>query len=55
MAYIGKNNFREEELNPRLEYTMIILDNLQRTCTVWVIGDRKVLRTRCSDEPAELI
>ena len=37
LLVIGTKNVREDELNPRLEYTMVRLDNLQNTCTRGVI------------------
>ena len=40
-SYIGTKNIREDELNPRLRYTILLIDNWQKTCTRWVIGDKK--------------
>ena len=40
LSYIGTKNVREDELNPGLLYSMVILDNLQNTCTRGVIGYR---------------
>ena len=42
LADIGTKNIREEKLNPKLEYPMVILDNLHNTCTIGVIGYRRV-------------
>ena len=33
---------------------MVILDNWQNTCTGGVVGDRRVIRTRCSDDSTGL-
>ena len=48
-SYIVTNNVREDELNPLLWYTMIILDNWQNNCTRGLIGYRMVWVTRCYD------
>ena len=37
---IGAKNVREDELNPRLGYAMVILDNLQNNCQRGVTGYR---------------
>ena len=47
MADIGTKNVREDELTPILGYDMVIIDNLQNTCTRGVIGYIRVRRTRC--------
>ena len=36
------------ELNTRLEYTMVIIDNW-KTITIGVVGDRTLWIKRCSD------
>ena len=38
----------DDKLNPGLEYTAVILDNWQNTCTRGVIGDRILWITRVS-------
>ena len=50
LSYIGTRNVRKDELNPRLWYAMLRLDNRQNTCKIGVTGDRRFLRTRCSDD-----
>ena len=50
LADIGTKNVRDGELNNRLEYTMVILDNWYNTCTRGVIGYRRIWRAICSDE-----
>ena len=42
LADIVTNNIREDDLNPRLVYYMLRLDNLQNTCTILMIGYRRV-------------
>ena len=42
-------NVRENELNPRLGYAMVRIENLQKNCTIVVIGDRIVWRTIWSE------
>ena len=42
LAKIGTKNVREEVLNPRLGYAMGRLEQLQNTCTINVIGCRRV-------------
>ena len=37
----GTKNVREDELDPRLGYTRVRLDNRQNTCTREVIGYRR--------------
>ena len=37
LEYIGTNNGREDELNTRLGYSIVRLDNLQNTRTIGVI------------------
>ena len=40
LADIGTKNAREDEFNHGLGYSMVILDNLQNTCTRGGIGYR---------------
>ena len=42
LAEIGTKNVGEYILNPRLEYDIVRLDNLQNTFTRGVIGYRRV-------------
>ena len=42
LEYIRRNNSKKDELNPRLGYSMLILDNLQNTCQRVVTGYRRV-------------
>ena len=51
---IGTNNVKEDELNPRLGFTMVNIYNWHITCTREVIGDRRIWEKRCSDEYIEL-
>ena len=37
LADIGTNNDREDEFNPRLKYTIVILANWQKNCTRGVV------------------
>ena len=50
LAEIGTKNFREDELNTRLGYSMVRHENWQNNCTRRLIGDKRVLTTICSDE-----
>ena len=47
MENTGTKNFREDELNPRLGYAMVIIEKLQNTCTGGVISYRRVLSIIC--------
>ena len=38
LTYIGTNNVREDQLNTRLGYNMVIIYNRQKTCTIGIIG-----------------
>ena len=49
LSDIGTKNVREDELNPRLGYTMVRLDNRQKTCTRGVIWYRRVWITMSSE------
>ena len=49
MEDIGTKNFIEDELNTRLGYAMVTLDNWQNSCAIGVIQDNDVWGTRCSD------
>ena len=51
LSDIGTKNVREAELNPRLGYGMVILDNCHNTCTKGVIGHRRVPKTMFSEWP----
>ena len=42
LADIGTDNVREGELNPRLGYDIVRLENGQKTCTRGVKGYRRV-------------
>ena len=46
---IGTRNFREDKLNTRLGYAMVILENWQSTFTGVIIGYRRLLKTICSE------
>ena len=48
-SYIGTKNIREDELNPRLRYTILLIDNWQKN--LYKMGDRRqeIRGTRCSD------
>ena len=46
---IGTNNNGEDELNPRLGYVIVRLDNIQNSCTRGVIRYRRVWITMCSE------
>ena len=48
LAYIGTKNLSRDELDPRLWYAMVILDNWQNTCQRGVTGYRRVWRMICS-------
>ena len=54
-TYIGTNNVSEDELNSKLEYTIVTLDNWNSTCTREVIADRRLWRTTCSNESTVLV
>ena len=41
------NNVREYELNPRLRYDMVRLENWQNNCIRGLIGYRTILRKIC--------
>ena len=45
---IATKNVGETDLNPIIKYIMLILDNLENTCTIGVTGDRRFCGTRCS-------
>ena len=47
---IGTMNVREDELNTRLGYTVVILDHWHNTCTVGVMGDIWVLNAGFFDD-----
>ena len=47
--FLAKNVIKGE-LNPRLRYALVRLENLQNSCTRGVIGDMRLSRTKCSDE-----
>ena len=42
LADIETKNVREDELNHRLGYAMVKIDNIQNTCTGGMIGERRV-------------
>ena len=48
MSDILTKNVRDDELNTRLVYDIVRLNNWKNTCTRWVIGNRRVQRTICS-------
>ena len=50
MADVITNNFRGDELNRRLYYPMVRLQNVQKTCAIGVIRDQRVRGTRCYDD-----
>ena len=47
---IVTNNVRGDELSPRLVYAMVWLENWQTTCTIGVLGEIRVRKTRCYDD-----
>ena len=49
LSDIGTKNVREDEWNHRLGYSMVRLDNWQKTCTRGVNVYRRVWRKRCSE------
>ena len=49
LANTVTNNVREYELNPRLIYDMVILDNWEKISTRGVIGYIRIWRTMCSE------
>ena len=48
LADIGTKNSRWDEFNPRLGYAMVRLESWHNTCTIGVIGYRRVWITMCS-------
>ena len=49
LAEIAANNVREDELNPRLGYAMVRIENWHNTCLREVTGYIRDWKTMCSD------